>query len=431
MYRKVIAGITFVFMVAVLGTIVRAQESETISPDDVPDPLPLIDEGQWDIVNVLLMGTDTSNSRNSGRTDVLMIVSINRSANSVSMLSIPRDLYVYIPEYRVYRINSAFAYGEQNLGEGRGTQLLIETIRYNLGIDIDFWARVDFEGFRRLVDDLGGIEVAVDCAIQDWRLIDPELDPADEARWEMYTLPVGIHQLDGTMALWYARSRRTSSDLDRGRRHQALIRALWRRISTLQLFDQVRDVYPQILDVVDTNMTIEDILGFLPLATEIDTSRMSSYTFRTNLEIRSWRSPEGSSVLAPIREGIVPLIEQMYQPPTSSQVVSEGATIEVVNATGIRDMDRVAADRLSWEGFVPTLGSPAPQYQNYSIIYDFTGQTKGSSLGRLQAVLRVSDESVIIEPDPNRTVDFRVVLGGTYYACTHGVMPPQTFTDDD
>src|SRR5690606_2262066 len=139
---------------------------------------------------------DTTNPDNSGRTDVLTIVSVNRTAGTVSMLSIPRDLYVYIPDHQVARINTAFGWGETNLGEGEGAQLLIDTIRYNLGLEIDYYARVDFNGFHQIVDDLGGVEVAVDCAIQDWRLREPGLDPTVEDNWEMFTLPVGVHLMD-------------------------------------------------------------------------------------------------------------------------------------------------------------------------------------------------------------------------------------------
>jgi LCP family protein required for cell wall assembly len=392
--------------------------------------MPLVDEGDYDIVNFLLLGADTTNSDNSGRTDVLTIVSVNRTASTVSMLSLPRDLYVYIPGNRVARINTAFGWGETNLGEGQGAQLLIDTIRYNLGLEIDYYARVDFNGFHQIIDDLGGVEVSVDCAIQDWRLREPGLDQTVEDNWEIFTLPVGVHLMDGDLALWYARSRRTSSDFDRGRRHQALLRALWRRIRGLNLIDQISDVWPQVLETVETDIALEDMIGYAPLALSLDTSHIASYLFRPNIEVSFWTSPDGGSVLAPNRDAIAELERQMFEPPTEHQLVQEGARIEVINASGVRDLDDVAADRLAWEGFVPVIGEPTPNFRQYTVIYDFTGQTKGSSLGTLQRVLRVGDEGVIIEPDPNRTVDFRVVIGGSYYSCTHAVQPPVTPTPE-
>jgi LCP family protein required for cell wall assembly len=417
------AIVCLLLLVMIIAVPVRAQEA---SPDDIPEPMPMVDEGEYDIVNFLLLGSDTANPNNAGRTDVLLILSVNRTAGTVSMLSLPRDLYVYIPGYQVYRINAAYGYGEHNGYPGGGAQLLIDTIRYNLGIEIDHYARVDFNSFKQLVDDLGGVELSVDCAIQDWRLKEPGLDPQVEENWEMFTLPVGVHEMDGELALWYARSRRTSSDFDRGRRHQALIRGLWHRIRGLNLLEQVTDVWPQALEMVQTDITLDEMLSFIPLAASIDTSRIASYVFRPNVEVRSWRSPEGSSVQVPIRDAIAALERRMMQPPTENQLGREHARIEVVNASGVRSLGRVAADRLAWEGFVPQLSDETLPYSDYTVIYDYTGQAKGSSLGVLQQVLRVNADAVVVAPDPNRRVDFRVVIGGSYYSCTHNVMPPET-----
>lgn len=417
-----------VFMCMGLVIAVRAQTA-TPTPDDVPERMPILDEGGNDIVNILLLGSDTANSNNVGRTDVLLIFSINRTAGTVALLSLPRDLYVYIPDYQVYRINSAYGYGEQTYGEGLGAATLVETVEYNLGLTIDHWARVDFTGFRRLVDDLGGVTLPVDCGIEDWRLIDPTFDPTLEESWVLYTLPVGVHQMDGDLALWYARSRRTSSDFDRGRRHQAIMRALWHRVRDLSLIDQIADLWPQLLETVETDMTLDDIAALAPLALTLDSSRLASYVLRPNVEVRSWRSPEGSSVQAPIREALIPFLENFLRPPTENQMIQEQANIEIVNATGIRDMGLVAADRLGWEGFVPTLADTTAPYQEWTSIYDYTGQSKGSSLAVLQAILRVDDSAVALEPDGTSAVDFRVVLGGSYYACTHNVVMPQPPTE--
>lgn len=416
--------ILLVILLLLLTTVpLFAQETGDDNPDAIPEPMPLLDYDGYDIENFLLLGSDTTNPINAGRTDVMVILSVNRSAGTVSMLSIPRDLYVYIPGHEVYRINSAYGYGEHD-GTG-GFALLSETIRYNLGIQIDHYARVDFADFKAIVDALGGIEISVDCAIQDWRLKEPDLDPAIEDNWEMFTLPVGVHSIDGDLALWYARSRRTSSDFDRGRRHQALLRALWGRIRGLNLIDQLSDVWPQALEIVQTDIQLSDMLGLVPLALSLDPSRIASYTFRPNIETKKWLSPEGSDVLAPQREAIQVLEQQMIEPPTEHQLVRENARVEIVNASGSSAMAQVAADRLAWEGFIPQIATSAPDYQDATMIYDFSGQSKGSSLTALQAALRVRSENIVVQPDPNRTVDFRVVIGGGYSSCTYNVALPR------
>jgi LCP family protein required for cell wall assembly len=392
----------------------------------IPEPMPIVDEAGYDIVNFLLLGSDTTNPQNSGRTDVILIVSVNRTAGTIAFLSIPRDLYVYIPGWQSYRINSAYGHGETAGGEGQGIHLLKETILYNLGIQIDYYARVDFNGFKNIIDSLGGIELSVDCAIEDWRLRDPDLDPTLEDSWEMFTLPVGVHRMDSELALWYVRSRRTSSDFDRGRRQQDMMRAIWRHVRELGLLNQLPDIWQQVTEMVKTDITLPDMVGLIPLAVNIDTSRIVSYTFHPNIEVKPWRSPEGSSVLLPIREAIMDLERKMVIPPTESRLVREGATVNIINASGIRGLDRVAADRLAWEGFVPVISNEPAPYRNYTIIYDHTGRAKGNSLGILQRILRVNDEAVVREPDANRDYDFQVLIGGSYYSCTHGVLPPDS-----
>jgi LCP family protein required for cell wall assembly len=414
MRRSVILNLLLLFLPAIIAA------QDTPSPDDIPEPMPRMSEGGYDIVNFLLIGADTSNPNNIGRTDVLLIVSVNKTVGTVSMLSLPRDLYVYIPGDRVYRINTAYSVGENSGFEGGGPQALIETIRYNLGLEIDYYARVDFNDFRQIIDDLGGIEIAVACGLEDWRLIAPDLDPELEENWEMFTLPIGVHTMDGDLALWYARSRRTTSDFDRGRRHQALMRAIWQRIRALDLIEQITDVYPQVLEIVDTNIPLEEILNLVPLAASLDSTRIASYTFRPNIEVTSWTSPEGSSVLVPVRDAVIALEERLLQPPTEHQLVREQPSVEVINASGIYGMDRVAAERLAWEGFMSIIGEQAP-YQAYSSLTDYTGQTKGSSLEMLQLTLNIGAEATMIEPTAERSVDFRVVIGENFRPCTYNV----------
>jgi LCP family protein required for cell wall assembly len=388
-----------------------------------PNPVLIIDEGEYDILNFLLLGSDTSNPNNAGRTDALMVVSVNQTASTVSLLSIPRDLYVYIPDIGMNKINTAYAFGENNGVDGGGAALLRDTIRYNLGLEIDHYARIDFANFRRIIDDLGGIEIAVDCAIQDWRLIEPDLDPTIEENWEMFTLPVGLHLMDGDLALWYSRSRRTSSDFDRGRRQQAVMRAIWQRIRSLSLFDQLTDVWSQVLEAVATDIQLDEMIGLVPLAGTIDTSRIAAYTFRPNVEV-TFATRSGASVLLPIPAAVAALVGQTFQPPTQSELVRENARVEIVNASGVRGFGRVAAERLALEGFVPYLSNEAVPYREYTVIYDYTGRSKGSSLGALQAALRVTDNGVLIEPNSGREVDFRVEIGGSYFSCTHNVIQP-------
>jgi LCP family protein required for cell wall assembly len=119
----------------------------------------------YNLINILVLGSDRYSDQNSYRTDVIVIVSINQSSQTVSLLSIPRDLYVYIPGWGMERINAAELYQTQISTTRHPLGLLAETIEYNLGLRIDHLARVDFDRFEQLIDLLGGVDVPVDCAV--------------------------------------------------------------------------------------------------------------------------------------------------------------------------------------------------------------------------------------------------------------------------
>ncbi len=414
----------FALMMALLFSSPISIKAQT---SDVPEAMPPVDEGEYDIVNFLLIGSATYDSPNNpGLTDTLILVSVNRTTGTVSLLSIPRDLYVYIPGWRMHKINTAYFHAENSGLEGGGIALLKETIHYNLGFEIDFYARVDFNGFMQIIDTLGGVDLSVDCAIQDWRLIEPGLDPRNEENWEMFTLPMGVHHMTGDLALWYVRSRRSSNELDRGRRQQDLIRALWRHIRSEGLLDQLPNIWGQVTQIVDTDITLPDLVGLIPLALTIDTSRLQSYRFREGIEIVAGESEERSFIFQPQREAIIEMTRLVIQPPTERQLVREQSAIEIVNASSIADLAQVAADRIASEGFVPHIADEPQPAQDVTLIYDYTGQTKGSSIEVLQAALRVGTDDIVFEPDPNRTVDFRIVIGSSYArnSCTFNVHPP-------
>jgi len=93
--------------------------------------------------------------------------------------------------------------------------------------------------------------------------------------------------------------------------------------------------------------------------------------------------------------------------------------VEIINATGVREMAQVAADRLAWDGFLPRIVDAQAPYLRQTIIYDLSGQTRGNSLELLRTILRVDSARIFTQPDPNRTADYRVVLGGSYRTCNY------------
>ena len=387
----------------------------------IPPAMPLLDTDP-DVVNFALLGSDTSGG-GVGHTDVIILVSVNKRAGSVAMWHLPRDLFVYIPNHTMERINLAYAIGESTGYPGGGFGLLRETIRYNFGVEIDHYARVDFDGFMRIIEELDGLEISVDCAITDWRLKSPELDPLVEDNWERYTLPIGRQHLSPYMALWYARSRKTTNDLDRGRRQMDVLRAMWYQAREQGLLAQVTQLWPEMTQVVETDMQLTDVLAFVPLAVSLDPSGIARYSGVLGEHYQAFVTPDdGRQVSLPNREALIPLIQDFLTPPTANRLGRQAVTVEVVDASGYgRGFDLVAVDRLAWEGFAAFPSNvPTSDVRDLSVIYDYTGQSKSAVLADLQRVLRVGDEQVIVQPNPNRAVDFRVEIGRAYNSCVYG-----------
>jgi LCP family protein required for cell wall assembly len=403
-----------------------ATETPNVTPTRTPTPLPgasgpmpLVPTGDYDMLNILLLGSDQRPGDRAYRTDTIIVVSVNRTTNSVNLLSIPRDLYIYIPGYGFDRINTASERGDFNKWPGRGAGLVAYAITYNLGIRIDRFAKINFSGFKQIVDSVEGIDIAVDCPLSDYKLASPTLDPNVESNYKWYTLPVGYHHMDGATALWYARSRYTTSDFDRSRRQQMVLRAIWRKLLARDLVSQLPTLWPEINKIVDTNLTLPDIAGLLPIATNLDAARLHSY-FLGPGQVKSWTTPEGAQVLLPQTKPIRDLVTQFYTPPIDNRLYTEQPSLQIYNGTEKKAWDKVAASRLSWEGFdASDQGNADSTDYPRTVIYDYTGNAKPSSLKTLQRILNVKKDDIISMPDPERKADFRVILGTSYNACTY------------
>jgi polyisoprenyl-teichoic acid--peptidoglycan teichoic acid transferase len=405
--------------------------ADLVAPTGVPTPVEYVDRRGNDLVNIMLLGNDGELSDDGFiRTDTMIILSINRTTNTVSMLSLPRDLFVYIPGWTMQRLNLAYIYGENAGWTDGGFGLLRQTILYNFGINIHYYAMVNLTGMRGLIDAVGGIPLSVDCAIQDLPLIGADMPagalPPDEEGYQI--LPVGYYQMTGGEALWYARSRHNSSDFDRGRRQIQVLRAIWRTARDNGLLTNLPTLWSEAMQFTETNLTFEDIIGLAPIALNLDPSGIENFNMARLYHTTPWQTPDGDFVQLPVYDTIRPLLEDFYSPPTENQVRVEGARIRVLNGTANANFDRVAADRLAYSGFVAEAAGAADNdaYAD-TILIDYTGSSKGSSLLEIATILNVPAANIRIQPDPNREVDFEVILGASYNSCTEGgVLPVET-----
>ena len=267
-----------------------------VSATEIPRPVPAIAFPDG-VVNVILLGSDERPNEYGHRTDTLMIVSMDPNAGTVTLLSIPRDLYVYIPGWRVDRVNVADAYG--------GPDMVAQTILYNFGIRIDHWVRINFSGFRHAIDTLGGIDVEITGYLSD--LYDGQI-------YEFR--PGTVRHMDGWVALGYVRMRHTTGDLDRLRRQQEVVRAIFAKVVSLEGLTRIPDLFAQFSSMVETDLTVGDLLPLIPLATSVSGSPSAIRQLRIDSTmVTSWRVPRsGAAVLLPNRELIQAMIREAFGP---------------------------------------------------------------------------------------------------------------------
>lgn len=380
---------------------------------------------EYAMLNILLVGHDSESDGQAGggfRTDTLIVVNINRTAGTVSMLSLPRDLYVYVPDWRFVRINTVWDRGMAVYGgNDGGFRLMKETVWYNYALELHYYAMIDFSGFKRIIDTLGGIYIAVDCPIEDYRwtgTYDENGDPV----FELVTIPVGWQYMDSITALMYARSRRNSNDFDRGRRQQQIIRAIYHSARNQGLLANIPQLYSDITSIVETNIPLEVFLQLAPIGLALQPTSIESHFLYVGRDTQGYTTASGAAVQIPT-ERFFETINAFLTPPTQNRLVAEGALIGIFDSSGMgKRWDVVAADRLLWEGLnsMP-LGEATPppniDISEQSIIIDYTGNSKGNSVATLARILNIDDAHIYTVPNPDRTVDYAVYISPSYHAC--------------
>jgi LCP family protein required for cell wall assembly len=250
----------------------------------VPAPFPGISLHD-EVESIVLLGLDQDYPF-TGRTDAMYLILYNRRTSMASVISIPPDLFVYIPGYTMQRINNAYPVG--------GISLVKDTLEYNLGISPDHYLMVQMSDFPRLVDAVGGIDVVV---------IDDLTDPC-------FLTPGSIH-MNGGQAFCYAAHRRGEDDMDRNRRQLQVMRAFFLRMLMDGEIARLPELYDVFKDTVTTDLTLIDLLADIPLAIQLaDPQRMAYHQISWD-EVTQWLMPgrAKSIVMLPNREALTALIQ--------------------------------------------------------------------------------------------------------------------------
>jgi len=400
----------------VIGPIRQAAQRVIATPVPVtgtPEPTPVISA---EPINILLLGVDRRQGEESARNDVNIVVHVDPVHRFASMLSIPRDTQVIIPDHGADKINAAYSYGEmQHRDTGGGPVLSMKTMEGFLGIEIDYYAQVDFRGFERIVDLLGGITVDVP-----WPLVDNEY-PTDDYGYTRIYIPAGLQHMDGRTALQYVRSRHADSDLGRNQRQQDPLLALRERILRLELLadlDRLNQLLEQMGDTFKTDMSLATIYDLARLAPKIDRGGIASFA----LDWHCLTEISPTYELVPDMGCVEDLVQQMQMDPATRELRREGASIEVRNGTFVDGLGRNTAEYLGRQGFdvVNVIQDNDAGHYSYTLILDnrdlpFTRNLLVQRLHTQPAYAFVYPDYDFLGVEPSITgADIVIILGEDY-----------------
>lgn len=227
-----------------------------------------------DVLNILLIGSDTRKAGGNGRSDAMIIVSINKKTKTITATSVLRDIYLQIPGKKNNRLNAAYVFG--------GADLLMETIEQNLRIELNRYASVDFYAFIDVIDELGGITLEVtenEIAVINNYVTEINYLIGEELTLD-HLLEPGLLMLNSKQALGYARNRYIgNSDFERTARQRRVLEQIFSGVKDLNLIE-LNDLVNILLPQVTTNLTKGEIFSLI--------LGLPSYA---NYDLQQWRIP--------------------------------------------------------------------------------------------------------------------------------------------
>jgi LCP family protein required for cell wall assembly len=255
-------------------------------------------------VTVLTMGIDQRpGSAAVSRSDTLLYVAVNARANRAVMFSIPRDLYVVIPDYGYgeiqNRINTANVFGDLYGYPGGGPALTAATVERNLGLRVDHTVRLNFTAFQGLIDEIGGVDLE----------IEPEAAQA-------LGIPSGMQHLDGELAMQYVRLRKIDSDFGRVRRQQQLLLAVRARLADPQnlaeWLGRAPELYRQFEASVQSDLGLDGLIAFALLLKDIPPANLKGAAI-DGCCVSDWTTPTGGMVLVPDYGRIEMMVQSLFE----------------------------------------------------------------------------------------------------------------------
>jgi polyisoprenyl-teichoic acid--peptidoglycan teichoic acid transferase len=399
--------------------VVTVQPTAPVRPIISPDILK-----PWsgrDRVTVLFLGIDQRcDEEGPTRTDSIMLLTMDPIGLSGAILSVPRDLWVEIPGFGVDRVNQAHYLGEAYDYPGGGPALAVDTVEGAIGVKINYYVTVNFDAFIKIIDLIGGIEVEVAEEIDD------PLYPDNCYGYDPFYMTAGKQQMDGYVALKYARTRATfGGDVDRAGRQQEVALAVREKIMRInmvpQLIARAPELWYTLQDNVQTNMNLDEAVQLALLVQDIPRSSIRDAVIDFNY-VYNETTPSGQLVLVPIRENIRALRNELFSPPAiptpvienlAEMVARENARVAVYNGTAVFGLAGATQSYLLGHNVnVTEIGNADSAAYRSTQIVDY-GSNRNTAL-YLAQLLRVPPLNVSNGTNAEGAYDILIILGNDW-----------------
>jgi len=408
-------------------------DAPSASATDSPEPsigsaVPEVSIPPWDgeeRLNVLLIGVDKQGGGH--RTDTLITVSIDPVTKKVAMFSLPRDTVdLPVPPGPArslwgssfgQKINSFYVqnYRRSDIWPGkqsvRGYNALKSMMGELYGMDIKYFVEVDFDGFKDVVDAVGGVTVNVQTPVVD------NTYPVGAGRNMRLYIPSGLQHMNGTQALRYARSRHTSSDFDRGARQQRILLSMREQADPAVLLPRLPDLVDALKGSVKTDIPLDQLPKLLGLATEIDTSNIRSYVFSPPTYSRDTCQDSRGCVVLPKISAIRSSVENAFKVDPELEerreaLAAEGAQVWVVSGLSDRDVGTRLAGYLEHQGLEASAPRAKPEgaipADTKIVVYNGAEAELAQTIAYLEQRFKVEVE---LANDPAMRADVVITVG--------------------
>jgi LCP family protein required for cell wall assembly len=403
-------------------------ESSTPEPTFTGTAVPSVEIPPWDgreRLNILLIGSDEQ--RGGHNTDTLITVSIDPVTKQVAMFSLPRDTVdVPVPpgdaqrvwgrSYRA-KINAWFVENRRrrDLWPGNDRQRGYNALKAIMGelydLKIRYFVEVNFDGFKKVVDSVGGVTINVQVPVVDDQF------PGTTGRVQRLYIPSGLQHMDGDQALRYARSRHTSTDFDRGARQQRVLLSLREQADPQTLIPRLPELVAALKSAVRTDVPIDQLDELLGLASQVDTANIRSFVFAPPLYSRDTCQDARGCVVIPNISRIKQAVKNAFSGDPRDEALrqtlaAEGGRVWVMNGTNTTNRGARLAAYLEYHGLDASAprGKPKGGVPARTVITVYNG-AETDLTATIAYLERVFDVKVKTANDPKVTVDVVVTIG--------------------